>query len=511
MNFKRLISLVLAAIIFASACVVVSAQSENTMDESVTTLTEDLTALEVSETTTESIEEESTTTTTDVFSEVTTTEEAVEDEITSEATEETDVTETEETSEPSTEIEDDSINVGSVDNSVEPESEKSAEAAIDAEPEEVINPYDNFVAENFTDYKKMLKDFNVPTLSTSNFFKIIRFINFPFKIITGSPLIPEEHMNVTVDAFIQGLSDDVLEECGLDAAAILTNFPYINSPAELAVKIYEIDTVEFRKQMYEKRDQLWDEGDETKATVYHFLGAYLSIIDKAEIYTVPTPTNPDIYEVKVLYTYRDGGTEELRPGFYINTITGECTNKNNSGVFGIGFNFSITDMVVYATTDSWMRKFGFCVLYDMVAGSLPIFFNYNTRRFKFEYDGLEWMVQIWKGNYMISNGAEVGLYSRTPDKFGTYYNCATEDQMIPMSLQLYVGDELLFERPEDLHWWINGFKIDDTYYPPSSLTMISTLTMRDEEMKDAFVDAVLNHYRKDVKCYVDGLNVTIAW
>ena len=374
------------------------------------------------------------------------------------------------------------------------------------------NPYDDFIAENITDYKKMLKKFERPTLSTDNFFKIFRIFNFPFKVITGSPLIPEEHMNVTVDLFIQSLSDEVLAECGLDAAAIFTKFPNINGPAEFIVKVYEIDTVEFRKKLYEKRDELWaNKGNETKATIYHFLGAYLSLIDKAEIYTVPTAKNPDIYEVKVRFTFRDGETEVMNPQFYINTVTGECTNRDNSGVFGIGFNFSITDMVVYATTESWMRDFGFCVMYDILANSMPAMFNYNTRRFKFEYDGLEWMVQMWKGNYLISNGAEVGLYSRASDKFGTFYECATDEQMISMSLDLYAGDELIMSRKEDLHWWINGFRIGKKYYLPESMTLVTTLTMKDEDMKNAFCEAIENHYMHDVNYYVDGLRVTVAW
>ena len=521
MKLKGIISLVLAAIITASACVVVSAQSDFISEESTTAVTEvseQSTEAEVTETVTEEQTSEATT------EDSTVVEETVTDEVTSEENtefqEESTVPEsesvTEESTVPVTEEEESGIDTGAVPDSAEPESEKSGENAVepdsaDKDSDIQVNPYEDFVGKNLSDYKKMLKEYNRPTLSTESFFNIIKFINFPFKVVTGSPLISEEHMNVTLDAYIQDLSDDVLDQCGLDAAAILTNFPDINGPAELAVKVCEIDTLEFRNEMYAKRDELWAAGDSTKGSIYHFLGSYLSVIEKGEIFTEPTPENPDILEVLVRFTYKDGGTEILHPHFYINTVTGECTNKNNSGVFGIGFNFSITDMVVYATTDSWMRQFGFCILYDVAAEMSPIFFNYHTRRFKFDYNGLEWMVQMWKGNYLISNGAEVGLYSRTPDKFGSFYNCATDEQMIPMSMKVYAGDELLFEREEALHWWINGFKIDKNYYLPSSITLITTLTMPDEEMKNAFCEAIDNHYRHDVKYYADGLRVTVAW
>ncbi len=376
--------------------------------------------------------------------------------------------------------------------------------------QEQTNPFDEFVVNNISDYKKMLAKLERPTITTKQYLDFINFINWPFKLFTGTELFPEAHFNVTVDAFIQSLSDQVLEESGLDAAAILTNVPNINVPAELIVNVFNIDTEEFRDQMYQKRDELWAANDDTTATLYHFLGAYLSVIEKCELYAEPT-SDPDIYEVKARYIYKDGGTEILRPGFYINSVTGECTNKNNSGVMGIGFNFSITEMMVYATSEAWMRDFGFCLFYDLAANSMPLLWNYNTRRFRFEYDGLEWMVQIWKGNYLIANGAEVGLYNRPPEKFGSYYDSATNDQMIPMLMQLYAGDELIVEQEEQMHWWINGFRINGVHYPASSLTLVFTLTMPDEEMLSAFCEAIEKNFRKDVNYMVDGLKVSVAW
>lgn len=372
------------------------------------------------------------------------------------------------------------------------------------------NPLDDFVIDNISDYKKMLAKLDRPTITTKQFLGFIKILNFPFRLLTGSPLYPEEHFDVTVDAFIQSVSDEVLAESGLDVASIFTNAPDINLPANLIVKTFNIDTEEFRNQMYAKRDELWAANDDTKATLYHFFGAYLSIIDTMELFAEPTD-NSDIYEVKARYIYKDGGTEILRPGFYINTATGECTNKNNKGLMGSGFNFSITEMMVYATSDAWMRDFGFCVFYDIFANSMPLLWNYNTRRFKFDYNGLEWMVQVWKGNYLIANGSEVGLYNRQPGSFGTFYNTATDDQMIPMSMKLYAGDELIVEQEEQLHWWINGFRINGVHYPVSSLTLAFTLTMPDEEMLNAFCDAVDNNFRKDVKYRVDGLKVTVVW
>lgn len=386
----------------------------------------------------------------------------------------------------------------------------ASDSEAESEVQEEENPFDDFVAANISDYKKMLADFNRPTITTEQFFKVVKILNFPYRLFTGSAFMPEEHFNVTMDAFIESLSEEVLAESGLDVAAIFSNIPDINGPAELVVNTLNIDTTEFRNQMYAKRDELWEANDDTTATIYHFLGAYLSIIEKCELYAEPT-SDPDIYEIKARYTYKDGETEVLRPGFYVNTVTGECTNKNNSGVMGSGFNFSITEMMVYATSEAWMRDFGFCVFYDIAANSMPLLWHYNTRRFKFDYDGLEWMVQIWKGNYLIANGAEVGLYNRESGSFGTFYNSAQNDQMIPMSMQLYAGDKLIVNQEEQLHWWINGFEISGVHYPVSSLSLFFTFEMPDEEILNAFCESIDKNYRKDVKYMVDGLKVTVAW
>ena len=142
---------------------------------------------------------------------------------------------------------------------------------------------------------------------------------------------------------------------------------------------------------------------------------------------------------------------------------------------------------------------------------MPWFFNYNTRRFKFEYDGLEWMIQIWKGNYIITNGAEVGLYNREASKWGTFYNCVTDEEMLDMSMQVCAGDKVLVNKPLQKHWWINGFNLSGRMYFPSTLTLKFSIVMPDEAMLDAFCESIDNHHRSDVSYTVDGLTGNVVW
>lgn len=360
-----------------------------------------------------------------------------------------------------------------------------------------------------TDYAQLLWDEGYPVFTTQKFFNIVEAVGQIVSFLTGKDN-EARSFNVRLDSFLSELSAYICENSGLDIGMILTTLPDINVPARFVMDTFNIDTAVFRDQMYKKRDEYNAEGDALMSWIYHFLGVYMSIIEVCEVYSEQT-TDPVIYEVKIRFTFKDSGQEIFSPGIFINTETGECTNRDNSGMIGTGYNFNLADMVLYATVDCWMRDFGFCLLYDMAATSMPIIYNYRTRRFKFEYDGLEWMIQIWKGNYLIANGGEVGLYCRTPEKSGSFYECASDEQLLDMTMQIYHGDKLLVDKPMQKHWWINGFNLSDRMYLPMSLTMKFSIVMPDEEMLTAFCQAIDNHYMRDVSYTVDGLTVNVEW
>ncbi len=362
-----------------------------------------------------------------------------------------------------------------------------------------------------SDYRDYLKENGYPAITTEQYLKIAGIITTIHRLLTGQILNPKEHFNVTVDALISEISDYALERTGFNLEEIMHRLPNISKPAELIVNTFNIDVTALREEIFAIRDELNANGEDSKAAIYHFLGVYMSVIELCEIYTVPVEGNPDVYEIMLRFTFKDGAQNETHVGIFINTVTGECSNSDNTGMGGMGFNFNIAELTMYATVDCWMRNFGFCLFYDVIAGSMPWFFNYNTRRFKFDYDGKEWMIQAWKGNYIITNGAEVGLYSRDASKWGTFYNCATDEEMLEMSMQVCAGDKILVNKPLQKHWWINGFNLSGRMYLPSTLTLKFSIVMPNEEMRDAFCESIDNHYRKDVTYTVDGLTVSVVW
>ncbi len=363
--------------------------------------------------------------------------------------------------------------------------------------------------ENPLQYAEMLWNEGYVTVSTDTIIAVVRHFGRVLSIFTREN-VDTKRFNLRFDSFTSELCSYICSGSGLDLEKIFTNLPDINIPANLAVETFSIDTTAFRNQMYEKRAECDKKGDGASAMLYHFLGVYLSIIELCEVYGEKTE-NPDVVELKLRFTYKDGSTETVSPGIYVNTVTGQCSNKDDSGMIGIGFNFSLAEMTVYATVNCWMRNFGFCLLYDIAATMMPAIYRYETRRFKFDYDGLQWMIQIWKGNYVVANGSEVGIYYREPQAVGSFYNCADNSKMLPMSMKLYRGDKLLMERAEENHWWINGFTLSGRMYLPLSLKMEFSIAMPDEEMLEAFCSAIDEHYMHDVSYTVDGLKVNVIW
>ena len=364
--------------------------------------------------------------------------------------------------------------------------------------------------QSISDYRDSLIENGYPAMSTEQFMKIVNAFNFVTRLLTGQIFIPQKNFQFTLDEMFAGSVDYVFEETGFDLDLILGSLPETNQYSQLIVKAFDIDTEEMRKQSVERSAELANEGKKAQSYMVRWFGVWLSVIDKCQVQGIPVEGEDNLYEVVVRVIYKDGGSDTLYSAIFFNPETGAVYGRYGTGMLGLGYDFSVKELVAYSPVNIWMRNFGFCLFYDIFSYSTP-FFNYHTRRYKFDYDGLEWMIQIWKGNYLISNGGEVGLYNRKPGSVGSYYNCANDEQMMEMTMDIYHGDELLLHRGPQVHWWLNGFKMSDTIYIPASLRMEFSIVMKDEAMVRAFCNAIKNHYRRDATYTVDGLTVSVVW
>lgn len=134
----------------------------------------------------------------------------------------------------------------------------------------------------------------------------------------------------------------------------------------------------------------------------------------------------------------------------------------NKILIACGFEYDAKQGIYYSHLNPLQRQFGFNFIYDMAAPMAGMF--YDTKRIEFIYDNREWMIQIWKGQYGITSGAEIGLYNRPMDRV-MQYDCADDEDLIEMQFDFYNQNQFVFSRGPEKHWWLTGFKIFNSGVP----------------------------------------------
>ena len=209
------------------------------------------------------------------------------------------------------------------------------------------------------------------------------------------------------------------------------------------------------------------------------------------------------------------GDKEVPMGLFYDPAQEIFYGANNAGLLGIGFDFDVAQKIFYTPINPWQRNFGFCELYDAAAPFTGMF--YNTVRFKFDYAGKNWLIQVWKGQYGITTGGELGVYNKSTSRETEFYDCASDEDMLNMGFTLSkkdVGE--LFTRKMQKHWWQTGFVVLMAT-PPSALTMSCKIDMKDADMLKAFEQSMIEQgFKKgdgttDGTYAISGLRVTFTW
>ena len=198
----------------------------------------------------------------------------------------------------------------------------------------------------------------------------------------------------------------------------------------------------------------------------------------------------------------------------------------------LGYRYSYKGDYYYTDDKNcWQRYFGFNFAYDWIA---PLcLFEYDYVRVFFTYQGQDWMVQMWKGQYgMVFYGSEVGLYTKPENedsatKFAHYASADSADYLnIGTKLErrnFSTGEyDLEFERPYDKYWWCSGFvpgHLTDTT-PCDELRTTTHITFKNEKMCRLFADGLVDCGFAEVKSkgavvsdtfYADGADVYLQW
>ncbi len=197
----------------------------------------------------------------------------------------------------------------------------------------------------------------------------------------------------------------------------------------------------------------------------------------------------------------------------------------------LSYQYSYIDDYYYTNDkEAWQYNFGFGKIYDFV--SPYILLEYDYVRVFFAYEGKDWMIQMWKGQYgMIFYGGEIGVYNRPlSDKElheWSMYNCPAEEDWLGMEMTLYHQDIQgnyirEFTREYDKYWWCTGFKNGHLRQeePADELRLEARITFKDEEMRDLFTAglAECGFGESETKAglgldqfYKDGNDVYLIW
>jgi hypothetical protein len=171
------------------------------------------------------------------------------------------------------------------------------------------------------------------------------------------------------------------------------------------------------------------------------------------------------------------------------------TNTTNDILNLFGYKYDKEQDIYYTDVEAWQREFGFTDIYDDAAAYGTML--YTTLKCDFEYNGLLWRLQWWKGQYGVLEGAELGVYTKKPENVDSaFYRCAEDENLLEMYFEYYPttsdynAGRPLFTRYEQEHWWITGFKFG--YCDPTRNVVKAVLIAKDKKMADGIEAGLQN-------------------
>ena len=151
-------------------------------------------------------------------------------------------------------------------------------------------------------------------------------------------------------------------------------------------------------------------------------------------------------------------------------------------VYDCGFEYvggnSPTGDIIKSRMNAWQRHFGYCWAYDVGAATASMIIDCEP--FYFVYKDRLWMIELWKGQYGVETGCEIGLYRDALDQTVSaddaldhavrgdqdltalgqmrFYNCVGDSDLLTMQFTLFRNGQPLIQRGPEKHWWLTGFR-----------------------------------------------------
>lgn len=175
-----------------------------------------------------------------------------------------------------------------------------------------------------------------------------------------------------------------------------------------------------------------------------------------------------------------------------------------------GFLYDPAQDIIYSKMEALQYGLGYHWAYDCSSALLSMIID--CERFYFTYAGRHWLIELWKGQYDLETGCEIGVYcdygsaavnGQLNSRPGTapaagrvdfgaqsrFYSSVKPRDMLNMTSTLYRNGRKLFHRGPQLHWWLTGFKWGVFTRHTRELTMEVGIDFPNDEMCRAFKDA----------------------
>lgn len=200
---------------------------------------------------------------------------------------------------------------------------------------------------------------------------------------------------------------------------------------------------------------------------------------------------------------------------YVSSYQNEEEKRTLEEAGIMGYLFDPKEGCFYTSSDPWQRVTGYNQAYDIIAPTVLI--DFDTVRFKFDYEGKKWLLQVWKGQYgALFYGAEIGLYNKPANRWVEHYDCASDDERLQMSMDFYEYKKFFgkgywkkqFSRPYDYYWWCTGFIPGNRNDEYEKLRVDARITAADYDMLSALTRAI---EKEGIICQVSGLDIRFTY
>lgn len=162
----------------------------------------------------------------------------------------------------------------------------------------------------------------------------------------------------------------------------------------------------------------------------------------------------------------------------------------------LGYRYDAYQDLFIARQDAPQKVFGYNTFYDLSAPYFNMIFDYET--IYFDYNGRTWLIEMWKGQYGINTGCELGIYYADKiilpkDYSTTHFHSVEKKDMPDITLELIhtphkKPEYTIIGREHDHHWWLTMFKMG-RYTKPQELLVNTAIRFKDRYMLYSFLNS----------------------